>query len=100
MDELPDGLRPDVLIDRKQISDEVTRYFFPLTERKTRELPLDWCYISGRACAPRHKVFTVATALACRGHTRVDPRHGARPHRCADRGKDTQQAPTERGRAA
>ncbi len=45
MDQLPDGLLPSVLIDRRQIADEVTRYFYPLTERKTRELPLNWCFL-------------------------------------------------------
>ena len=100
MDQLPDGLLPSVLIDRKQISDEVTRYFYPLTERKTRELPLNWCYISGRACAPRSEVFAVATAIRAEA-THESTRNTERARIAArTRGKDTQKAPTERGRAA
>ena len=100
MDELPDGLRPDVLIDRKQIADEVTRYFYPLTERMARELPLSWCYISGKSCATRGKVFAVAAARRAEA-THKSTRDTARARIAArTRGNGRRKAPAERGEAA
>ena len=95
MDQLPDGLLPSVLIDRKQVADEVTRYFYPLTERKTRELPLNWCYISGRACAPRSEVFAVATAIRAEA-THESTRNTERARIAArTRGTGTRKVPAE-----
>ena len=95
MDQLPDGLLPSVLIDRKQIADEVTRYFYPLTERMARELPLNWCYISGRACAPRGEAFAVAAAQRAEA-THETTRNTARARIAArTRGNGTRKVPAE-----
>lgn len=81
MHPLPDNLRADVLLNRKQIADECSRYFYPLTERKARELPLAWRYISGMACAPRGEVF--ALLAKTRDEASYETRRNCRAARAA-----------------